>query len=228
MDTNSQIAQLRTELAALILHDLKGSLVNARNASAMIRQIAKSKSLDQHRLYVLVADLEKSLEGSLRALNNLHDISAARMELDDFGPHTLGEIKKVVKEAIATISQRREVRLNFPSAPERLYRCSLQAVSFCVLNLLLNAIHHGVHAAPVKVTVAPSEGYLAVTIANASSRATAERIFQPKESEATSGFGLLVCRKLCQQYDMGLDFEIVDVDPSRVMVHAALRINASS
>ena len=217
-DAATQFSRASFELLAIVLHDLKQSAANARNAGSLIRHYLERDVLDHQKVVQLVNDMELSLRDLIEGMDNVREFSRSCFAAEPNQVGSVGEIERQVDHVIGMINgPRRAIRRLSSDGSSNMYSFCPTPLRYCLANLLLIGISSRLASSLVEVAVIPDEDHLTIEISNATSRPAVDRIERSEESR------LVVCRELCRVHNMRLSFQIVNQGISAKM-RAVLQI----
>lgn len=217
---------LGVEILNIFVHDLVGRLANARNASSLISRMAKSSSIDRKKLSTLADDLEMLLAEAMRTVDSARNLRMLGVKASRKEDISFQKIGQVIGDAARRAGRQTDIRLRQDGELNGTVRCNRNALETCVMNLIDNAIRYRLPNTMVTIETHYWKSKAEIVIHNHSSRDCSDNIQQHRTVRLGShaGFGLLVCKKICEMNDFLLRHQVTNIDDRSAVVKTTLLV----
>lgn len=214
-----QTSKLREEFIAVLGHDLRSPLT-AIAASANLLQIQAG---DPAKVQGIAQRIRNSSRRMAGLIEDVLDFARGRLG-GGFGA-VLSDVDDI-DQAMHDVAA--EVLLGFPSRTivtaidvHRVVRCDRGRVQQLVSNLLVNALTHGAHDKPVRLSATADDRSIVLSVSNEGKAIPSEslsQVFQPfwrhagRDPREGLGLGLFICAQIVQAHGGTLEVMSSEAD----------------
>jgi two-component system sensor histidine kinase KdpD len=198
------LQELRSQLLAMVAHDLRTPLTVIKGIASMLRDVRASPERKDELLEIVDQQVER-VNRLVTDILDLARLEAGRLKIV---PERL-KLRHAIEAALRGLPGESEVTIEIPvelevlADPKRLFQV--------VVNLVSNALHHG--APPVTITGGRRDHEVSLEISDCGKGLPASRkgqpfeAFVPGETRGSVGLGLAIVRGLIEAHAGSVSYE---------------------
>jgi len=219
------------EKLAVLLHELRGPLVNSRNASALIRKLLDAKNTDIRKIYLLLDDIEHTMNLSLSMLEGSRFASVSQLtelKIERIPIQVLTDCVKRVMHMVHANSRSNDSRAIYRGLSAESLEWVVgdrRAIEICLANLAMNATKFSVRGRDIIFEVSLFAELGVVSIRNFVAANDAHQVERWRSlgysTGNSAGYGLAIVSEICAKTGMDLAYNVVPALNEKEMIVTA-------
>lgn len=209
-----EMAHLREEFLAILIHDLKSPLTSILGISDLL--IEMRENMDQIEAADHLRDIRRSGKFMLNIINNITEVprieaGIVEFNFDDF---IFDDLLEELKDTFSPIADKAQITLNFTCPKNTSINADIDKIREVFHNLISNALKHTPPGGKLTISGEPKEGKISIVVMDTGSgipKSEQDKIFQKfsrvKGERHSTGLGLYITKNFLAGHNTDITFK---------------------